>query len=87
VPNKLKFQARNDLLEFLDAVITPWINIANGRLNQGDCTLLMTDSTTAEGRMKKYKFVKPNDNPILATSRVDVVRQYAKIFMDVDVKG
>ncbi len=76
VPDKLKFQATNNLLKFLAAVITPWIDIVKGRLNQGDCALSMTDSTTAERWMKKSNFIKPNDNPIQATTCVDVARHY-----------
>ena len=42
--------------KFLAAIITPWINIINGRLKQEDCALLMTNSTTAKGWMKKSNF-------------------------------
>ena len=52
-PNNLLFRASNNLLELLAAIVTPWINIANGRLSSGDCVLSMTDSTTAEGWMQK----------------------------------
>ncbi len=47
----------------------------------------MTDSTTAEGWMKKSNFVEPNINPIQATTCVDVARHYAKLFMDADMKS
>jgi hypothetical protein len=47
----------------------------------------MTDSTTAEGWMKKSNFVKPNNNPIQVTARVNAARNYASIFMNADVKG
>ncbi len=49
VPDDLQYRASNDLLKFLATIITPWIDIINGRLSPGDCTLSMTDSTTAEG--------------------------------------
>ena len=53
VPSHLQFQATNNLLEYLAKIITPWIGLLPGRLERGDCTLSMTDSTTAEGWMRK----------------------------------
>jgi hypothetical protein len=55
VPDNLLFRASNNLLEFLTGIITPWIDIIGGCLSPGDCTLSMTDSTTAEGWMKKIE--------------------------------
>jgi hypothetical protein len=46
IPDNLLFCASNNLLEFLAAIITPWIDIIGGRLSPGDCALSMTDSTT-----------------------------------------
>ncbi len=43
VPDNLQFRASNNLLEFLAAIITPWINIIGGRLSPGDCALSITD--------------------------------------------
>jgi hypothetical protein len=48
IPDNLLFRASNNLLEFLAAIITPRIDIIGGCLSPGDCTLLMTDSTTAK---------------------------------------
>jgi hypothetical protein len=45
----LLFQALNNLLEHLAAIITPWVDIIRGCLKVGDCALSMTDSTTSEG--------------------------------------
>ncbi len=73
--------------QFLAAVITQLINIINGRLNQRDCGLSMTDSTTAEGWMKKINLIKANVDPIQKPTRVDAARHYVKLFMDADVKG
>jgi hypothetical protein len=52
IPDNLLFRTSNNLLEFLTAIIMPWIDIIGGRLSPGDCTLSMTDSTTAKGWMK-----------------------------------
>ena len=49
IPGNLLFRASNNLLEFLAAILTPWVDIINERLSSGDCALSMTDSTTAEG--------------------------------------
>jgi hypothetical protein len=87
IPDDLLFRASNNLLEFLAAIITMWINIIGGRLSPGDCTLLMTDSTTAKGGMKKTNFSKAGKDPIQASTHVDAVRKYAQVFLDVDVKG
>jgi hypothetical protein len=87
MPDDLQFRASNNLLKFLAAIITPWIDIIGRRLSPGDCALFMTDSTTAEGWMEKSNFVEPNNNPIQATARVDVARKYASIFMNANVKG
>jgi hypothetical protein len=76
-----------NLLEFLAAVITPWIDILNDRLTAGDCAISMTDSTTAEGWMQKSNFVESNESPVQAAVRVQAARKYATIFMDADVKG
>jgi hypothetical protein len=53
VPSHLQFRATNNLLEYLAEIITPWIGLLPGRLERGDCALSMTDSTTAEGWMRK----------------------------------
>jgi hypothetical protein len=87
IPDDLLFRVSNNLLEFLLAVITPWIDIIHGHLTAGDCALSMTDSTPAEGWMRKSNFVEPNEHPVQAKTRVDAVRKYASIFMDADIKG
>jgi hypothetical protein len=55
IPDDLLFCTSNNLLEFLVAIITPWIDIIGRQLSPGDCALLMTDSTTAKGWMKKVE--------------------------------
>ena len=87
IPHDLLFRASNNLLEFLAAVITPWIDIILGRLTAGDCVLSMTDITTAEGWMQKSNFVEPNEHPVEAMTRVNAARKYASIFLDADIKG
>jgi hypothetical protein len=47
----------------------------------------MTDSTMAEGWMKKSNFSEAGNDPIQASARVDAARKYAQVFLDADVKG
>ncbi len=56
IPQSLQFQASNNLLKFLAAIITSWIDILANHLQSGDCVLLMTDSSMAEGWMRKTNF-------------------------------
>ena len=67
IPDNLLFCTSNNLLKFLAAVITPWIDILNDRFTAGDCALSMTDSTTTEGWMRKSNFVESNESPVQAT--------------------
>jgi hypothetical protein len=87
IPDNLLFRASNNLLEFLAAIIMPGIDIISRRLSPGDCALSMTDSTTAEGWMKKSNFTKASDDPIQASTCVNAERKYAQVFLDMDVKG
>jgi hypothetical protein len=87
IPNKLLFRGTNNLLEYLAAIITLWINLINGRLHKGDCALSMTDSLTAKGWMRKTNVIETGDDAIQAAMRVDTARHYACIFMDGNIKG
>ncbi len=49
IPDNLLFCMSNNLLEFLVAIITPWIDIIGRQLSPGYCALLMTDNTTGKG--------------------------------------
>jgi hypothetical protein len=75
----------NNLLEFLAAIITSWIDIIGGRLSPGDCTLLMTDSTMARGWIEKMNFMEAGNNPIQALTCINVARKYAQVSLDADV--
>ncbi len=70
LPADLKFRASNNLLEHLAAIISPWIDIIAGRLKSQDCILLMTDSTTAEGWLKKWNFSKLGKSKIQSLVRI-----------------
>jgi hypothetical protein len=86
IPANLQFRATNNLLKYLAAIITPWIDLLNGRLKSGDCALSMTDSTTAKGWMQKLNFDKSSKEPFQASVCADAARHHAKLFMDANIK-
>jgi hypothetical protein len=86
VPNELLFCATKNLLEYLAAIISPWIDLINGRLTKGDCTLSMMDSTIAKGGMQKTNFTKQGDDNIQAKARTNVARHHTRLFIDGNVK-
>ena len=63
------------------------IDIISSCLSWGNCTLSMTDSTTAEGWMWKSNFSKEGNNLIQASTCVDAARKYMEIFLNTDIKG
>jgi hypothetical protein len=63
VPDNLQFRAPSNLLKFLAAIITPWIDIINGCLNPGDCTLSMIDSTTCGRVDEKIQLCQAKQQP------------------------
>jgi hypothetical protein len=81
IPAGLQFQATNNLLEHLVAIITPWIDIIANHLKLGACALSMTDSTTLEGWLRKTNFSELGDNPIQATVQLEVAQMNAKNYM------
>ncbi len=86
IPQHLQFRASNNLLEHIASIITPWIDMINGRINEGDCALSMTDSTTSEGWNKKTNFKEDTEDPIEATVRIEVARGHAKRLMQYGIK-
>jgi hypothetical protein len=68
----LKFQASNNLLQHIAAIISPWTDILSSQLKDGDCSLSMGDSTMLEGWIKKTNFLEEGKDPIQATIRLEV---------------
>ena len=68
-------------------IITSWTDLLAGRLECGDCALSMTDSTTAEGWMRKSNFNEVSKDPVQATVRADAARHHTRLFMDPEIKG
>ena len=86
IPEDLKFRASNNLLEHLASIITPWIDIIHNRLGPGDCSLSMTDSTTSEGWLRKTNFKEDSDDPLQASTRIEVARTHARHFFNNQIK-
>jgi len=87
LPDHLLFRASNNLLEHLAAVISPWVDIIAGRLKPQDCVLSMTDSTTAEGWLKKPNFSKLGESPIQASVRIEAAQKQASLFTSLGLKS
>jgi hypothetical protein len=86
LPQYLKFQASNNLLEHIAAIITPWVDIIAGRLTHSDCALSMMDSTTLEGWLKKTNFIEDGESPIQATIRLKVARLHASHYLSHEIR-
>jgi len=86
IEQELQGRASNNLLEHIASIITVWIDIINGRLKHGDCSLSMTDSTTSEGWTRKTNFKEDCEEPIQATVRIQVAREHATRLMEHGVK-
>ena len=86
LPKNLLFRASNNLLEHLAAIISPWVDILAGRLKSQDCVLSMTDSTTAEGWLKKSNFRELGESPIQASARIEACQKQATLFMSLGIK-
>ncbi len=89
LPDNLKFRASNNLLEYMAGIISPCVDILAGRLNNGDCSLSMMDSTTSKGWMRKTNFkedeqdkFQKDKHKIQATIRIEVAQSHAARFMD-----
>jgi hypothetical protein len=86
LPPLLLFQASNNLLEHLAAIIMPWVNITRGCLKSGDCALSMTNSTTLEGWLRKTNFSELGDGPIQALVRLKAARMHAMTYMTTGIR-
>ena len=86
LPKNLLFRVSNNLLEHLATVISLWVDILAGRLNQQDCVLSMTNSTTAKGWLRKSN-TELGKSPIQASVRIKATRKYATIFMLLEIRS
>jgi hypothetical protein len=87
IPANLRFRASNNFLEFIAAIISPWIDIIEGRIGQGDCALSMTDSTTAEGWLHKTNFRDCNEDQEQVDAKIKAARKFALDFTTKGIKS
>jgi hypothetical protein len=86
LPKNLIFHALNNLLDHLAAVISLWVDILAGHLKNQDCALSMTNSTKAEGWLKKSNFSKLGESPIQASVRIEAAQKQATLFLSLGIK-
>ena len=88
IPADLRFRASNNLLEYIALIITPWIDMLAGRLNHGDCALLMTDSSTSAGWLRKTNFqeiIGEDTDAVQAMVCIKTVRHHTTLFLNVGI--
>jgi hypothetical protein len=89
IPEDLRFWASNNLLEYIVSIISPWVDMLAGRLSRGDCALLMTDSSTLAGWLRKTNFqeiIGDDPDPVQARVRIKTARHHAILFLEVGIK-
>ena len=89
LPEELCFRASNNLVEYIASIISPWIDMLAGRLNQGDCALSMTDSSTSAGWLCKTNFreIIGNDTDLIqAQVRIKTAQHHATLFLKAGIK-
>ena len=69
-------------LEFLAAVIGPWIDHIEGNLPTLSCVLSGTDSTTAEGWLRKSNFVSHGEKDADAAVKLATARKLADTLIE-----
>jgi hypothetical protein len=86
LPSYLLFRALNNLLKHLATIISPWVGILAGHLKNQDCVLLMTNSTTAEGWLKKTYFSKFGKSLTQASIRIEAAWKQATLVLSLGIK-
>ena len=78
IPEMLRYRATLNMLEHIAAIIGPWIDIIEGNLPPLSCILSMTDSTTAEGWLRKSNFKCSDDeSEEMTKAKIDISRDHA----------
>ena len=89
LPEELCFRASNNLLQYIASIISPWINMLAGRLNLGYCALLMTDSSTSAGWLRKtniQEVIGDDTDLIQAQARIETAQHHATLFLKAGIK-
>jgi hypothetical protein len=89
IPEDLCFQASNNLLKCIASIVLPWVNMLAGRLKWGDCALLMMDSSTSAGWLRKTNFreiIGEDADPVQAKVRIEMVQHHATLFLEAGIE-
>ena len=88
LPPKLRWRATLNMLEFVAAVIGPWIDIIEYNLPPMSCILSMTDSTTTNGWLRKSNFDDCNqqENAKQNQCKLDLARKHASLLLENNIK-
>jgi hypothetical protein len=89
IPEDLRFRASNKLLKCIGSIVLPWVDMLAGCLKQGDCALLMTDSSRSAGWLCKTNFreiIGEDADPVQAKVHIKMGRHHATLFLKVSVK-
>ena len=78
----LRGRAHINLLQFLIHVVSIWIDILEKRISKQDCLLVMGDSTTAMGWLRRTKFQYDDESNHEWIVKQDVARKLAELVLD-----
>jgi hypothetical protein len=78
IPIDCRLRTSLNSLEFIACMITIWVDILNNKIIQEDCILSQTDSTTANGWLRKSNFSESDDE----VAQLTTARQLAKLVMN-----
>ena len=85
LPPHLLGRAHINLLEFLAAVVSIWIQILDGSATSEDCLLVMGDSTTAIGWLHKTRVKTKEMDKFDFQARTNVARKLARLMINNDL--
>jgi hypothetical protein len=88
IPSEIRFRASVNLSELFATIISLWVDMIVGRLNRGDCSLSMGDSTKLARWIPKSNFNEFTypEEPIQAEVRSIVCHHHTTMFMERGIK-
>ena len=82
LPEDLRGRFTLNFLEFIAAIIGPWVDLLEGNLPPLSCILSGTDSTTAEGWLHRTNFSASSATPEDVAVKLAAARQLADILIE-----
>ena len=88
LPKNLLWRATLNMLEFIAATIGPWIDLLEDNLPTLSCILLMTDSTTTNGWLRKSNFPDESEDETEAhlVCKMELARAHSLRLLDNMIK-